>query len=272
VASNIKARATWERQAVGSQRSNAPPGTQEYYQQIKEYRYGYETPFIPKFFNFGEMSGKRVLEVGVGNGIDALEIMKKGASYTGIDITRNHIDLTRRYIELELMKGKPLIVEGIIEGDLLQTELTGGYDVIYSFGVLHHIAHEEEYLIRMRQLMAKDGQLLIAVYARYSFFNLWMILTWVVRNRMRYSLADWQSHLAEGSILGEPVVIKIRNRKEIQSMLEIAGFKILRYKRKGFVQNYIPGIGRLLAPDGIILNLFAFMFGWYHCFICSADK
>lgn len=265
--SNAQARSTWERKAVGSQRAVAAAGTREYFEQIRAYRYGYETPFIPGFFDFAGLAGKRVLEVGVGNGIDAVEMMCNGARYTGVDITRNHLELTRRYIEIvgEEVTGE---VEALVEGDLLHTEMAGNYDVVYSFGVLHHIAHERNYLQRIRELLGSGGELRIAVYSKYSFFNIWMIATWIVRNRLRNPLDDWRSHVAEGSNLGDPVVIKIRSRREVQEMLEASGFEVIRYGRKGFVQGYLPGIGRFLKPDGHVLNAFAHILGWYHCFVC----
>lgn len=266
--SNQRARSTWERNAVGSHRASAPAGTAAYYEQLRTYRYGYETPFIPEFFGFSGLSGKRVLEVGVGNGIDAVEMMRHGAVYTGIDITRNHLELTRRYVELERENGRAPRLEALVEGDPVQAELAGGYDVVYSFGVLHHVAHEEQMLRKIREWMAPDGELRIAVYAKWSFFNLWMIATWLLRNRLRNPLGDWRSHLAEASHLGDPVVMKIRNRAEVEALLASAGFRVIRYGRKGFVQGYLPLVGRFLETDGAVLNRFASMLGWYHCFAC----
>lgn len=265
--SNAQARSTWERKAVGSQRAVAAAGTRDYFEQIRAYRYGYETPFIPGFFDFAGLTGKRVLEIGVGNGIDAVEMLRNGARYTGVDITQNHLELTRRYMEI-VEKEVAGEVEALIEGDLLHAEMAGNYDTAYSFGVLHHIAHERDYLQRIHELLRPGGDLRIAVYSKYSFFNAWMFATWIFRNRMRNSRDDWSSHVAEGSNLGDPVVIKIRSRGEIQELLEANGFEVIRYGRKGFVQGYLPGIGRLLKPDGPVLNAFAHVLGWYHCFVC----
>jgi 2-polyprenyl-3-methyl-5-hydroxy-6-metoxy-1,4-benzoquinol methylase len=266
--SNERARHTWEVKAVGSQRASSPAGSRGYFEEIRAYRYGYETPFIPGFFDFASLAGKRVLEIGVGNGIDAMEMLKAGAVYTGIDITRNHLDLMRRYVKLvgpANLKGQ---VESVVEGDLLETALPGNYDVVYSFGVLHHIAHEADFLRHIHTLLRPGGELRVAFYSRYSFFNIWLLATWIVRNRMRNTLADWQSHVAEGSPLGTPVVIKIRSRAEIQRLLEATGFQVLRYGKKGFVQRYLPLLGRLLSPDGTVLNACARLLGWYHCFVC----
>jgi 2-polyprenyl-3-methyl-5-hydroxy-6-metoxy-1,4-benzoquinol methylase len=267
-ASNRQARSTWERRAVGEHRAHAPKASPEYFEQIRAYRYGYETPFIPEFFDFRGLKGKRVLEIGVGNGIDAVEMMRNGAIYTGIDVTQNHLELTRQHVEIERAAGRPLQLEALVEGDLLETDLPGTYDVVYSFGVLHHIAHEADMLRRIRSLLAPGGELRLAVYSRFSFFNAWMTATWLVRNRMRNRLSDWQSHLAEASLLGDPVVIRIRGRREVQSLIEAAGFEVVRYGRRGFVTGYLPGIGRFLDSKGITVRTFASVLGWYHCFIC----
>jgi 2-polyprenyl-3-methyl-5-hydroxy-6-metoxy-1,4-benzoquinol methylase len=266
--SNRQARSTWERRAVAEHRSRAPKGTAQYFEQIRAYRYGYETPFIPEFFGFSGLKGKRVLEIGVGNGIDAVEMLRHGAIYTGIDVTQNHLSLTRQYIELEQQQGRAMHLEALVEADLVDADLPGDYDVIYSFGVLHHIAHEADMLRRIHQLLAPGGELRLAVYSRFSVFNVWMISTWLLCDRMRHSLSDWQSHKAEASHLGDPVVIRIRGRREVESLLEAAGFHIVRYGRRGFVTGYLPGVGRFLKSDGITVRTLASMFGWYHCFIC----
>jgi 2-polyprenyl-3-methyl-5-hydroxy-6-metoxy-1,4-benzoquinol methylase len=266
--SNKKARSTWERKAVGSHRANADAGTAEYFSQIRKYRYEYETPFIPEVFQYKTLKNKRVLEIGVGNGIDAVEMLRNGACYSGIDVTENHLKLTKRYVELERRAGRIMNVEEIVKGDLLEYDLIGNYNVIYSFGVLHHITHEEEILRRLKSLLSENGELRFAVYARFSFFNIWMITMWIFQNRMKNSLKDWQSHLAEGSFLGDPVVIKLRNKSEIQSMLEKTGFTVINYSKKGFVQGYIPFLGKYLNPNGWVLNKLGSLLGWYHCFTC----
>jgi 2-polyprenyl-3-methyl-5-hydroxy-6-metoxy-1,4-benzoquinol methylase len=272
VKSNVRARATWENKAVGSQRSMADKGSIDYFNQIKEYRYGYETPFIPFVFNFNDLNNKKVLEIGVGNGIDAVEMIKNGAKYSGVDITKNHIELTKKNIGYSFKNESESMVKSLYEGDMLETEFPNKFDVVYSFGVLHHIQHEQAYLKKIRWLLNDTGQLRIAVYAKYSFFYYWLLFTWIVRNKMKNSYSDWQSHIAEGSDLGTPVVIKIRSKKEVVNLLETSGFEIFNYSRNGFVQGYIPIIGKYLNPNGSILAFFGRFLGWYHCFICSPKK
>jgi len=265
-ASNEAARGTWERKAVGQDRANgAVAGSPEYFERIRAYRYGYETPFIIETFRYSTMKGKRVLEIGVGNGIDAVEMMRHGAIYTGLDITRNHLELTRQNIDNNGLSDQ---LAGLIEGDLMDTDIPDRFDVIYSFGVLHHITHESDYLTKLKSLLSQDGELRIAVYSKYSFFNAYMIVTWFLRARGR-SLDDWRSQTAEHSEPGNPVTIKIRSRKDVQKTLEKSGFRVVRYEKRGFVQNYIPVVGKHLKPNGPVLTALAKALGWYHCFTCS---
>ncbi len=263
--SNLAARRLWDRTAVGSQRSRAPRGSKNYFDDVRSYRYGYETPFIPRMFDFAGLAGKRVLEIGVGNGIDAVEMAHHGAIYSGLDISRNHIELTRKNFACHPETN----YEKLYQGDLLDVRIDGQFDVVYSFGVLHHISHESLYLNKIRRLLKPNGTLRIAVYSRFSLFNLYLALTWLFRNRLRNPLEEWKSHVSEGSGLDRPVTIKIRSRNQVQRLLEDAGFRVCQYRKRGFVQRYVPILGSWLQPDGILLNKLGSILGWYHIFICT---
>lgn len=261
------ARRLWTHNPVGSFRSHHRPGDPQYFTDIRAYRYGYETPFIPRLFDFRRMNGRTVLEIGVGNGIDAAEMARHGAIYTGIDITERHIELTRKNFAVSGLPPPRMIC-----ADLLQADVGGPFDFIYSFGVLHHVGPEADYLRRARRLLAPGGRLLIGVYSKYSFFNAYLVATWGLRAGRGVKLDDWRSHRAELSPLGDPVTIRIRSRRETESLLRGCGLQVVRYHKRGFVQRYIPLFGRWLAPDGLALNACGAALGWYHLFECSAAR
>ena len=263
--SNAAAKATWNAIAVGSQRAEgAAAGSEEYFQRIRKYRYEYETPFIPAWIRDANLSERNVLEIGVGNGIDAVDIIRNGARYHGIDITRNHLVLTARNLEQNGVTGT------LIQGDLTTlNEVPGApFGAVYSFGVLHHIAHERQMLNRIREVLVPGGSLIISVYSKYSFFNAYLVATWFIRGR-GYSLDAWRSYLAEKSPLDRPVTIRVRSRGEVQRLLESAGFRVIRYKKAGFVKRYLPVVGRFLSADGAVLNSLGALMGWYHLFTCE---
>ena len=262
---NQASQAAWNQRPVGSQRSRARPGELEYFTDLRAYRYGYETPFIPSFFDFPSLRDKTVLELGVGNGIDAVEMASFGAVYTGLDITERHLILTREYFRQRLG-----IEPRLWHGDLLERNIGERFDAIYSFGVLHHIEHERMYLKRARELLKSDGVLLIGVYSKFSFFNIYLLVSWIVFNRMCVPLDAWRSHVAELTDLHTPVPIRIRSRRVVEQLLHETGFRVIRYAKRGFVQGYLPLIGAFFRPDGAVLSALGALLGWYHLFVCRA--
>lgn len=219
---------------------------------------------MPRIFDFAGLAGKRVLEIGVGNGIDAVEMVRAGAIYAGIDVTERHLELTRRNFCTQGMAEPRLW-----HGDLLDVNIGEKFDCVYSFGVLHHIEHESEYLGRLRDLIEAGGSLRIGLYSKYSLFNAYLLLGWFLRTRTKVPLDDWRSHVAEMSSLGSPVPIKIRSKAEIKALLAKYGFRITQYWKRGFVQGYVPGLGQHLASDGRVLNAFGSVLGWYHLMHCE---
>jgi cyclopropane fatty-acyl-phospholipid synthase-like methyltransferase len=148
--------------------------------------------------------------------------------------------------------------------DLLNINVKNQYDVIYSFGVLHHIAHEEHYLEKIKTLLSPSGELRVAVYSKYSFFNFYLFSTWIFKNKCKVTFNQWQGYISDGADFKYPITIKIRSKKEVLELYQSCGFQITRYHKRGFVQNYIPMFGKLFKPDGYFLNTMGSLLGWYH--------
>jgi 2-polyprenyl-3-methyl-5-hydroxy-6-metoxy-1,4-benzoquinol methylase len=265
--SSAAARRTWTRTPVGSQRSSAPIGSKQYFDDLRAYRYGYETPFIPTFFEFERMRGRTVLEIGIGNGVDAVEIARAGAIYTGIDVTERHVQLTELNFGVHGLDKPTLIL-----GDLRNLGNIGRFDFVYTFGVLHHIPEERWYLCRIAELLAPGGRALIGVYSRYSAFNAYLAASWLLRAPRGTTLDDWRSHVAELSPLGDPVTVRIRSLREVGALLAQAGLTIARYQKHGFTQGHLPLVGRYFNPDGGVLRSFGRWLGWYHLIECRAAR
>ena len=85
-------------------------------------------------FQFEQYSDRRILEIGVGLGTDLVQFAKAGAVCHGIDITDRHLELAARNFAL---RGLPVTLK---KCDAARIECPDGYfDVVYSFGVIHHI-------------------------------------------------------------------------------------------------------------------------------------
>lgn len=252
----------WNKAAVGSQRSSSDPGTKSYYQDIETYRYGYETPFIPELLLSG-LEGRKVLELGVGNGIDAALICKNASHYTGMDITENHIALTKKYLNLSGFDNFAVIHSDLLDYDFKNEK----FDVIYSFGTLHHISHEVQILRKMKSILNPGGEIRIAVYSKFSFFNLYMLVTWIIKNRMKVSLNKWQGLISDAASFDDPIVIKLRTRRQCEILIARSGLKVRRYYKRGFPHRNIPFFGKYLATGGLVLTGLSAILGWYHIFV-----
>jgi 2-polyprenyl-3-methyl-5-hydroxy-6-metoxy-1,4-benzoquinol methylase len=254
----------WTAKPVGGQRSKAAPGTDKFFQDVEAYRYGYETPWIPRIFGFEKLRGKNVLELGVGLGIDGSNIASHGAKYTGVDITQRHLDLAEQNFARKGLSGR------FIHGDLTAIDLPEkSFDVIYSFGVLHHIEAEEDVLKAVHRSLKDDGAFMFAVYSKYSYFNAFMFAKWIWSGAARhYRFSAYQAHVAEAASLDFPVTIKVRSKAEVMRLYS-KYFLIAAYCKRGFVSRYLPFIGKYLQPDGMVLNACGSMLGWYHVMIAK---
>src|SRR5438552_16686818 len=90
-------------------------------------------PHIPKFAQFAEARGLRVLEVGVGMGADYLEWLKAGAHASGVDLSAVSVQKTRRRCEAYGYRPDLQVADA---EHLPFPDNT--FDIVYSYGVMHH--------------------------------------------------------------------------------------------------------------------------------------
>lgn len=102
-------------------------------------------------FPFWFWKGKRVLEIGCGTGVDAKRFIKAGAIYTGIDITREE---------------KPYILK--MDAEHLDFP-DNHFDLVYSFGVIHHTLNPPEALKEIHRVLKPRGILFLMLYNKFSF-------------------------------------------------------------------------------------------------------
>lgn len=133
-------------------------------------RYALE-PYLHGFAKFEEGTNKDVLEIGVGFGADHTEWAKsKPKSLTGVDLTERAIENTKRRLseynlssQLELDDAEKLSFED------------DSFDIVYSWGVLHHSPNTPKAIQEVHRVLRKDGTARIMVYYKYSLtgFMLW---------------------------------------------------------------------------------------------------
>jgi SAM-dependent methyltransferase len=153
----------WDADPCGARLAEAPRGSPAFFAQVEAARYALE-PFIPEFADFERWSGRDVLEVGTGLGTDFVRFGRAGARLTGIDLTTAAVDLVGRRLELEGLSADVRV------GDAEALPFANAsFDLVYSWGVLHHTPDTRQALAEVRRVLRSDGEARIMLYSRRSW-------------------------------------------------------------------------------------------------------
>ncbi len=144
--------------------------TKEYYLKQSEIRYNLE-PFIADFADFQRYDKEKVLEIGIGLGADHHNFAKAGAILYGIDLTERAVCHTRKRFELFSLSSE-LIVHDAEELPFDDEK----FDLVYSWGVLHHTPDTKKSVDEVLRVLKPDGEAKIMIYHKYSFvgYMLWL--------------------------------------------------------------------------------------------------
>ena len=95
-------RAYWEREPCGTSpwiTGEKERQSAEWFKSVERHRYEQE-PHIPEVVRFERGKGARLLEIGVGAGVDHVQWAKAGAVCPGVDLTDAAIEATRSHLAL----------------------------------------------------------------------------------------------------------------------------------------------------------------------------
>lgn len=158
----------WNRRPCNVRHGTAPVGTREYFDQVEARKYMVE-PHIPGFSQFERWKGKKVLEIGCGLGTAATSFARAGADYTAIELSDESLKLAKQRFEVFGLKGR--FYSGNAE-ELSQIVPVEHYDLIYSFGVIHHAPHPEKIVAEAKKFMGPDSEFRLMLYAKNSWKNI----------------------------------------------------------------------------------------------------
>ncbi len=165
----------WNARPCNIRHSPRPVGSKEYFDEVEARKYFVE-PHIPLFAEFPRWSGKRVLEIGCGLGTDTINFARAGARVTAVDLSEKSIDLARRRAELYGLADR--ITFCVADAEQLSEAVTPEpYDLVYSFGVIHHTPYPERVVEQIRRhFVGPESEIKLMVYHRNSWKVLWIVL------------------------------------------------------------------------------------------------
>lgn len=159
----------WNRRPCNIRHSRSPIGTKDYFDEVEARRYANE-PHNYTFPEFERWRGLRVLEIGCGLGTDATNFARAGAIYTGVDLSAESIKLAKQRFEVFGLTGT--FKECNAEELSLVFDQGEQFDLIYSFGVIHHAPRPERVVASLPGLLAPGGEVKAMLYAKNSWKNI----------------------------------------------------------------------------------------------------
>ena len=156
----------WDRQPCNLKHSQSQIGTAKYYDEVTARRFFVE-PHILDFANFESWSGKSVLEIGCGIGTDAAKFAEAGANYTGIELSQESISIAEKRFEIFNLNGT-FSVSPVEEVAKLGFK-KGQFDLVYSFGVIHHTPNPGKALQEIHKICDSNTEIRIMLYAKNSW-------------------------------------------------------------------------------------------------------
>ena len=163
----------WDARPCNIRHSPRSVGSREYFDEVEARKYLVE-PHIPAFADFDRWAGKRVLEVGCGIGTDSINFARAGAELTAVELSGESLRVAAQRADVMGVADRIRFVQANAE-ELTSAIDDGPYDLVYSFGVIHHTPHPERALSEIRALVEPGGTLKLMVYHRRSWKVFWIV-------------------------------------------------------------------------------------------------
>ena len=146
-------------------------------------------PYIFDFAKFDQGNGQRVVEIGVGMGADHLQwAVANPHTLVGVDLTMRGINFTRSRLRLNGLHSELSVADA--ENLPLPAD---AFDIVYSWGVLHHTPDTRRAIGEVWRVLRKGGVARVMIYHSRSIVG---YLLW-----LRYALFRGRPHLGLAEIL-----------------------------------------------------------------------
>jgi ubiquinone/menaquinone biosynthesis C-methylase UbiE len=240
----------WNENPCGTQFTGLQWGSREFFDEVERFRYDVQ-PFMADVMEFDKHKGERLLEIGCGLGTDLLQFARGGAIVTGVDLTEKSIDLVRKRFAVYNLAGEAMTAdaEHLPFAD-------NSFDIVYSFGVLHHTPNTPKAISETYRVLKPGGKIIMMLYHRQSLHVLLgspaMRLMKRLRKKELSATDDWiRIYDGDRNPLG-----KAYTRSEVRAMMN--RFSSLQFTTRDPIRRNWPAVANIVNQ-----YLFASWMGFY---------
>jgi SAM-dependent methyltransferase len=165
VATLDEVRTYWERHIHDLDITRHPVGSRGFFDDLDQYHFE-KLHHLLRLVNFDGYTGRTVLEVGCGAGVDLARFARGGALVTGVDVAQSAIDLARANFAQQGLVGEFHVADG---ERLPFADDT--FDLVYAHGVVQYTADPQRLVDECRRVVKPGGEAIFQVYNRISWLN-----------------------------------------------------------------------------------------------------
>jgi SAM-dependent methyltransferase len=148
---------------IGGLRERFHGDYDKFFTDYDRFRYQNER-HLPACIDALDVAGQQVLEIGLGEGSDSERLIRRGARWSGVDLTAESVARVRTRLTL-----RELPYTQLSRGSVLDLPFADdSFDMVFSHGVLHHVPDIKQAQKEIYRVLRPSGELVIMMYARWS--------------------------------------------------------------------------------------------------------
>lgn len=119
------------------------------------------------------LQGKTFIDIGCGSGVFSLAAIELGAKLiVSVDVDPKSVLACQKIMEVNNAENWQVLQKSILDDRFLQE--VGKFDVVYSWGVLHHTGNMWKAIDNASDLVDKNGLFMIAIYNKTITSKFWL--------------------------------------------------------------------------------------------------
>lgn len=235
--------------------SQKEPFSLQWFNDLAKKRYKTYYSYLLNDAEFEYHSGEKVLEVGVGIGTDLIQYAKNGAKVYGIDLGKDQVRFTKLNFQANKLK-----FQDIKQGSAEKLPYAAKhFNLVYSFGVLHHTPDTEAAINEVYRVLENDGQAIIMLYARgWKHYFKRCFVHGILLGKWFKNGFSWQAVYNDVSeVNGASPKTGVYTKRQVKKMFARFGEVKIEKRRLGEFIEYAPYRSRVF-PEFImnILHIF----------------